>query len=259
MINRGNATVASSQADYSARRVLSVATCMLATALTALLIGSAHAQAPGQAASGSGKRGDEPVSKKVKSSGPSTVRGRASKQQRSMTPGRTILVFPTDAKGGISDQLSDIITETIQGRIAASGRYQTVYFLRSIPTVQRALNEATLTANEVSHPFDDDTKLRKLMPNSGYDMALTTSIDSYNFDTAKNQVTLLISARLIDYRGEKPVVRAAADNGSSPGNAGNAREIVLASLVAKSITEKLMTALLSQDKPMAGSAAPAGK
>ena len=166
-----------------------------------------------------------------------------------MPPSRVILVFPTDGKGGVSDQVSDVVTETIQGRIAASGKYQTVYFLRSIPTVTRALNEATLTANEVSHPFDDDVKLRKLMPNAGYDMALTTSVDSYTYDPAKNQVTMLISARLIDYRGAKPIVRAAAENGSSAANGGNAKELGLASQVAKSITEKLMTSLLSQDKP----------
>jgi hypothetical protein len=169
-----------------------------------------------------------------------------------MAPARVVLVFPTDTKGGVSDQLSDTITETIQGRLAASGRYQSVYFLRSIPTVARALNEATLTANEVSHPFDDDTKLRKLMPNTGYDMALTSSIDSYTYDTAKNQVTLLISARLIDLRGEKPIVRAAAENGSSPANGGNVRELVLATTIAKSITEKLMTSLLAQDRGAGG-------
>jgi hypothetical protein len=169
---------------------------------------------------------------------------------KTMTPSRVIVVFPTDGKGGVSDHISDIITETIQGRIAASGRYQTIYFLRSIPTVARALNEATLTPNEVSHPFDDDTKLKKLMPYTGYDMALTTSIESYTYDSAKNQVTLLISARLFDYRGEKPFVRAAAENDKSSENSGNAREIVLASQVAKSIAEKLMNNLLGQAKPM---------
>lgn len=174
---------------------------------------------------------------------------RGSSRTRVVPAGRVVLVFPTDGKGGLSDQLSDVITDTVQGRLATSGRYQSVYFLRSIPTVNRALLEGTLTPNEVSHPFDDDLKLRKLMPYSGFDYALTTSIDSYTYDSAKNQVTLLISARLIDFRGEKPVVRAAAENGSSPANGSNAREITLASDVAKSITEKLMTSLLAQEKP----------
>src|SRR5205823_3742301 len=70
-------------------------------------------------------------------------------------PSRVVLVFATDAKGGISDQLSDVITDTIQGRLAASGQYDSVYFLRSIPTIKRALTEATLTPNEISHPYDD--------------------------------------------------------------------------------------------------------
>jgi hypothetical protein len=227
-----------------------------ALVLAGLLITPADAQTPAQAASGSGKRSQQVVTKKEKPA-PSPSMRRS--KQKVMTPTRVIMVFPTDGKGGISDQLSDVITETVQGRIAASGKYQTVYFLRSQPTVLRALNEATLTANEVSHPFDDDTKLKKLMPISGYDMALTTSIDSYTYDSAKNQVTVLISARLIDYRGEKPVVRAAAENGSSPDNGGNAKEITLATQVAKTITEKLMTSLLAQDRSMQPTTGSGGK
>jgi hypothetical protein len=144
--------------------------------------------------------------------------------------------------------LTDIITDTVQGRLAASGHYQSVYFLRSLPTVQRALNENALTSNEISHPFDDDAKLKKLMPLTSYYLALTTSIDSYTYDEKKNQVTMLISARLIDFSGSKPVVRAAAENGSSPENGGNAKEVTLALGVAKNITEKLMTSLLSPAK-----------
>ena len=250
MIHPGSAPIADSRFRLRVRQALSVA----AHALTAVLAAALVSPALAQGSSTPTARNDKPVSKKVKPSGPGNASSqRGSSKKTMMTPSRVILVFPTDGKGGISDQLSDTITETIQGRIAASGRYQTVYFLRSIPTVARALNEATLTANEVSHPFDDDTKLRKLMPNSGYDMALTTSIDSYTYDSAKNEVTLLISARLIDYRGNKPVVRAAAENGSSPANGGNAREIVLATVAAKAITEKLMTTLLAQGAPMNGS------
>jgi hypothetical protein len=255
MIHQGNMSNAASQSCFRNRRGFAFAARVISVALAGLLVAPAIAQSPGQgASSGGGARAVPDVSRKVKPTGSAKSAHRTSKTA-AMTPARVIMVFPTDGKGGLSDQLSDTITETIQGRIAASGRYQTIYFLRSIPTVQRALNEATLTANEVSHPFDDDTKLRKLMPNTGYDMALTTSIDSYTYDSAKNQVTLLISARLIDYRGDKPIVRAAAENGSSPESGGNVREIVVATIVAKSITEKLMTTLLAQDKPMTSPAA----
>jgi hypothetical protein len=262
MIHQGNESNGDSKTCFRVRRALKFAAHALSIALAGLLVAPALAQAGQAASSGGGAKAVPPSSKKVKTSGPAKSprppSGHASKSAM-MTPSRVIVVFPTDGKGGASDQLSDTITETIQGRIAASGRYQTLYFLRSIPTVQRALNESTLTANEVSHPFDDDTKLRKLMPNTGYDMALTTSIDSYTYDSAKNQVTVLISARLIDYRGDKAVVRAAAENGSSPENSGNVREIVLAAAVAKSITEKLITSLLAQEKPMASTPTAAGK
>ncbi|HLJ56333.1 MAG TPA: hypothetical protein VKT77_14930, partial [Chthonomonadaceae bacterium] len=181
--------------------------------------------------------------KTVKQSAPGRMRGA---KEKMAVASRTVLVFPTDGKGGISDQLSDVVTDTMRARIGASGKYQTVYFLRSLPTVVRALNESTLTNNEVSHPFDDDAKLKKLMPQTSFDLALTTSVDSYNYDAAKNQVTLLISARLIDFRGAKPVVKAAAENASSAASGGNAREIDLATEVAHNIAEKLITSLLSQ-------------
>ena len=152
------------------------------------------------------------------------------------------------ARAASATSSPNIITETVQARIAASGRYQTLYFLRSIPTISRALTEATLTPNEVSHPFDDDAKLKKLIPVSGYEMALTTSIDSYTYDPATNQVTMLISARLIDYRGARPQERKAAENGTSSAAAGNAKELTIASQLAKDITEKLMTSILAQDR-----------
>ena len=251
MIHPGNASIAASQQRFGIRRALFIGTCAITAALTAISLAPAIAQTPAQAASGGGgARANTATDKTVKQSKPGKMGGRMDKmsKQKMMPPSRVVLVFPTDGKGGVSDQLADVITETIQGRIAASNRYQTVYFLRSIPTVTRALNEANLTANEVSHPFDDDTKLKKVMPYVGYDMALTTSVDSYTYDAAKNQVTLLISARLIDYRGAKPIVRAVAENGSSAASGGNAKELTLATQVAKSISEKLMTSLLSQEK-----------
>lgn len=244
MIHPGNAFSASSLVRSTARILSGCAVAAMAAAIGIASL-PAGAQTPAQAASGGGgKRAERPAGKTIKQTTPGKKRG--AKDTMMMMPSRTVLVFPTDGKGGISDQLSDVVTDTVRSRIAASGKYQTVYFLRSLPTVVRAINESTLTNNEVSHPFDDDAKLRKLMPQTGFDMALTTSVDSYTFDAAKNQVTLLISARLIDFRGAKPVVKAAAENASSAAAGGNAREIDLANQVAHNVAEKLITSLLAQ-------------
>jgi len=243
MIHPGNACTASSLVRSTARILTGCAIAALAT-VVGLASLPAAAQSPGQAASGSGKRAERPSGETVKQTTPGKKHG--AMKDTMPVPSRTVLVFPTDGKGGVSDQVSDVITDTVRARIAASGKYQTVYFLRSLPTVVRALNESTLTNNEVSHPFDDDAKLRKLMPQTGFDMALTTSVDSYTYDAAKNQVTLLISARLIDFRGAKPVVKAAAENASSAASGGNAREIDLANQVAHIVAEKLITSLLAQ-------------
>lgn len=168
-----------------------------------------------------------------------------SRTKMTVLPTRTILVFPPDTRGGVSDQLSDIITDVEQSRIAVSNNYQSLYFIRSLPTIRRALNEASLSTADVSHPFDSDAKLKRVAQNAGYDMVLVSSIDDYSYDAAKNQVSMTISARLIDFSGAKAVVRAAAESGKSPDGTGNIPEVKLALPVARSISEKLITDLLT--------------
>jgi hypothetical protein len=165
-----------------------------------------------------------------------------------MLPTRTILVFPPDTKGGASDQLTDVITNTEQGRIGLTTNYQSLFFIRSIPSVRRALSEASLTTADISHPFDSDAKLKRVSQNAGYDMVLVTSIDDYTYDAAKNQVNMTISARLIDFSGDKPIVRAAAESGKSPDGTSNIPEVKLALGVARSIADRLMTQLLTPGK-----------
>jgi hypothetical protein len=161
---------------------------------------------------------------------------------------RAVLVFPTDTKGGTSDQIVDMITDVVQGRLAASDRYHSVYFLSSLPTIRRALTEATLSQTDVKNPFDNDTKVKKVARIAGYDMALVTSIDDYQYDAAKNQVSMVMSARLVDVAGGNP--RAAAESGTSSLPAPkSATELTLAEKVSRDLTEKLMTALLGTPKP----------
>lgn len=168
-------------------------------------------------------------------------------------PSRIVLVFPTDAKDRISRQLSDVITDLAREKMVESGNYQTVYFLGSLPTVRRALLEGAdgdegrtkLAPTDVDAPFDDDAKLKRLIPVTGYDMALVSAIDSYSYDDKKNQVSMLLSMRLIDFSGAKPVIiQAYTENATSPEGSANSKEIDLAVKLAKQLGERAAAAML---------------
>ena len=160
-------------------------------------------------------------------------------------PARNVLVFPTDTKGGVSDQIADDVVSVEQSRLSLSKVYSPIEFLISIPTVKLAISVQTLTPAEVRKPFDSDSKLKKLSGITGYDMVLVSSIDDYEYDAAKNQVSVVMSARLIDYSGAKTVVRSAAQSATSPANAGNTSELKIATELVRSLMDKLMTAILT--------------
>jgi hypothetical protein len=160
-------------------------------------------------------------------------------------PARSVLVFPTDTKGGVSDQVGDDVVSVEKSRLSLSKMYSPIEFLASIPTVKLAISEQTLTQNDVKKPFDSDAKLKKLSGVTGYDLLLVSSIDDYEYDAAKNQVSVVMSARLIDYSGAKAVVRSAAQSATSPAGAGNTPELKIATDVVRSLMDKLMTAILT--------------
>ncbi len=184
-----------------------------------------------------------------------------SKTQEPVIPPRVAVIFPVDTSAGADaaapaaagssakDQLGDILTDVAQSRLTASGRFHSVLFRRSLPTVRRALNENSLSAAEVDKPTGTDLRVRKLTTLAGYDLALVMSIDSYEYDTDKNQVSIVMSARLIDLAG-KP--RGAGINGTSPAKAPEgAKEIDLASKLARDLAEQMMTSLLAPPKTAA--------
>jgi hypothetical protein len=162
---------------------------------------------------------------------------------------RTVLVFPTDTKGGVSDQVADDIVNVAEDRLTLSKLYSPIEFLTSIPTVKLAINDQTLTQAEVKKPFDSDAKLKKLSGVTGYDLILVSSIDDYEYDSAKNQVSVVMSARLIDYSGAKAIVRSAAQSAVSPTGSGNTPELKIATSLVRGLMDKLMTSILTPKPP----------
>jgi hypothetical protein len=162
---------------------------------------------------------------------------------------RVVVVFPPETKGGVSDQISDSISDVVQSRLNLTGKYKTVYFLPSSPTIRRALIENTITKDEVDKPVATDTRIKKLTMLTGHDMACVVSIIDYQFDKATNKVSMVLSAKLLDYTaGAAP--HGTNRNGDSPDKpSAKATEYDLASALARNLTEQMMNDLLGTTKP----------
>ncbi len=158
---------------------------------------------------------------------------------------KTVLVFQTDAKGGVSAAVGDDIQDVIKSRLSATKLYSPVSFSGSIPTVKLAMTQQTLTASDIKHPFDIDSKLKKLSGITGYTLVLVSSIDDYQLDPATGVISVVMSARLVDYSGAKAVVRSAAQSADSPANKANKPELEVATALVRSLTDKLMTSVLT--------------
>lgn len=162
---------------------------------------------------------------------------------------RTILVFPPDTKGGLSDQLTDTILAVEESRLQVSGEYRPLVYRKSIATVRRALQEQALTQADVNPPFDEDSKLKRVTPVTGYDLALVTSLSDYSYDAQKQQASLVMTARLIDYAGKTPVVRSGAVSATTAEKAlKDANDVAPVIQLARQLTEQLMTQVLKPAK-----------
>jgi len=172
--------------------------------------------------------------------------------------GPVVLVFPPDTLQGSGDLTTDVVTEVEESRLNASHVYQALAFLRSLPTIKRSLNDATLTNPDVSPPFEDIVKLKKLAQAAGYNFVLSTAFDAYRFDPEKGQIHITLSARLIDFSGEKPKVQSATASGVTPEkSAQHETDVAAARQLVRSLTGQLMDSLLPKTAP--ASSAPAAR
>lgn len=185
-----------------------------------------------------------------------TQNKKAKKDQKVKTPpksttpaagARVVLVFPPETKGGVSDQIADAITDVVQSRLALSGKYKTTLFLQSSPVVRRGLLENTLTKEEVDKPYATDARIKKFTELTGHDLAFVVSVIDYQYDKAANKVSMVLSAKLVDYTGPAP--RGTNRNGDSPDKpSAKATEYDLAAALARDLTEKMVSDLLAPPK-----------
>ncbi len=177
----------------------------------------------------------------------------ADKKTMMAAPARIVVMFPPETKGGVSDQIADVITDVVQSRLNLSGKYRTVSFLGSSPIIRRGLTEGTLTKEDVDKPTASTVRMTKLTQLMGYDMAVAVSIIDYQYDKATNKVSMVMSAKILDYSGPAP--RGTGNNGESPNKPSpKATEYDLAAALARDLTEKMMSELLAPAKKSAADA-----
>jgi hypothetical protein len=164
-----------------------------------------------------------------------------------------MLVFPPDAQRAETESLVDVMTDVSASRLEVSNSFRSVLYARSLPTIIRGLADGSLTSDETRGPFDDNTKAAKLARLMSYPYALVLSIDDYQYDSNKNQVSLVLSARLLDLHGKGlRVVRAVTLPGKSPETAqAGADEETLATDLTRKLSEELMTQVLKSSGTLA--------
>lgn len=221
------------------RRTVQVAACAALSCFCLSALTTARAQDPPPAKH----------EKKSKKKAPTSAPPKSAVKGAMEMPARIVVVFPPETKGGVSDQIADVMTDVVQSRLTLAGKYRTVHFLASSPTVRRGLLENSLTKEELDKPVATDARIKKLTLLSGHDMAFVVSIIDYQFDKAANKVSMVLSAKLLDYTGGTP--RGTNRNGDSPDKpSAKATEYDLAAALARDLTEKMVTDLMTPQKPM---------
>jgi len=159
---------------------------------------------------------------------------------------KTLLLFPFDVpstSAANAAEVSSLLTDVASSRLIASGAFAVTAYFKALPNVARLHNDQQLTDTDVTPPFaDDNRKPIKVGKLAGYDTVFVGSVDDYQYDQAKNQVTMTVSGRMLEVETGK-VMKSVTLSGSS-GTGGNAKEDEKAIEAARASGDKLMTQLV---------------
>lgn len=124
-------------------------------------------------------------------------------------PIHTILLFPlannlaaSGANSGFNpDEVGARVEDAIKLRLNVIGRYKADSFKPTLPQIQRALsepnaNEAGLTENDLTPPYDDAQKAQKIANQVGTDGYMLGTIEALRVDPATRNVSVTVSTTL---------------------------------------------------------------
>lgn len=186
---------------------------------------------------------------KAQKSAPKKTKANTKKDSKTPVGKPTVvLVFPLDAKG-TGEQLSDIVTDVIKSRLELSGKYTGISYLTSLPSIRKAVNEQTLSQTDVQPPFTSRTKVQKLAATAGYNFAIVSSLDQYDYNADTQNVSIVLSITLTDFSSGTPKNFTAAEPVTTAAkSAKNATDTVAAEAAVRALTEKLIASVLNSAK-----------
>jgi len=167
-------------------------------------------------------------------------------------PIHSILLFPfsnalpaSSGAGFDADQVGARVEDAVKMRLNVIGRYKANSFSPSLPQIQRALQEARvegLSENDLTPPYDDAQKAKKIAGQVGTDGYLLGTVEALRVEPASRNVSLTVSATLYNAAtGSAARVLAFTGKGVSY-NAGDAPDALLQSAI-NDVSGQLVSAL----------------
>lgn len=133
---------------------------------------------------------------------------------------RRLLTLPIDAPDGKGEALTDALDSLVKKRFTEKDVFTLTGFEPNSALIKRALIDRQIDRKDLKKPFDNLPKAKKIANLLGFNLVLLVSINDYQYDEAKRQVTLDVSMRIVDFSGEKPKVeKYVAETATSPANA----------------------------------------
>ena len=159
-------------------------------------------------------------------------------------PVMSIIIFPFDeAASSPIETLSQDIANSIQSRIGLTGAYRTILYSERLPSVQRAVAEATLKKEDLKGPFGVEKAqidgARKVAREVAADLVLIGSIDDVKVDAQKKTAQIAYEVMIVSVRtGESTMTLSGI--GEAPAETQSTSEMDLIAQAAGDAVSKIV-------------------
>ena len=174
----------------------------------------------------------------------------AAKPLPSPQPTLTLTVLPFDkvAQEGSSSLGADLAT-AVKSALEPSGKFYAVGFSERLPSVQRAISEASLTKRDTEGPFSTDKALAvKVARAVGADVVVVGSVDQIKIDAANGVAEVAVSAQIIGVESQEVLDTLALTGKNTAKPKEGTGEADLVSLAAGDAAVKIAAAIAADPK-----------
>jgi TolB-like protein len=168
---------------------------------------------------------------------------------------KTVLVFPFEnASKSSIETFSDDLLDGMQAAVSSSGVFSALAYSDKLPSIQRAIRDLALKADDVKGPFGTDKeqvgKAVKLSREVAADLVLVGSVDDIQINAAANKAEVTLTAVLAD-ASTGDSLRTLAITGQAPANNKATTEADLVALATGDAVTKLAKELVPEAQKIA--------